>query len=545
MTTELLNGHDVRRMFDAALAGLAERHKEIDALNVFPVPDGDTGTNMYLTFTSAVEEAGRISDAASVRFVVEAAARGALMGARGNSGVILSQLLRGFAQELKNSDQMNSIIFAQALEEGVNVAFKAIMKPVEGTILTVAREAARAALKISARNPNIIDLLRTTCNVAEETLRNTPQMLPVLAEAGVVDAGGMGWLVILRGFQTGVSFDSARELHDNTANAVTDADRERPEAFDLQYPYCTELLVNTSGGTLGLRNSLEQLGDSLMIAESGSLTRIHVHSAHPGEVIETCLRYGSLKDVKVTNMIDQAAQVAKAAPAGNMMTPKSGGNGKPFGIVSVAMGEGIKSVMESLGADIVITGGQTMNPSTQEMLSAVEQLSTDTAVILPNNKNIIMSANQLTDLSDKKIVVIPTQSIPQGLAALLTITPASDLEKTVKSMIEASSGVKTGEVTYAVRSTKVNDRAIEKGEIIGLYDDEITAAGNEIRAVVTELLKKMITPDSEVCSLYFGEEVNSEAAQELFNQLAEQFPELEFELISGGQPLYYYIISLE
>lgn len=542
MTTEKLNGHDVRRMFDAALAGLAERYKEIDALNVFPVPDGDTGTNMYLTFSAAVEEAARVRDASSVGLVVEAAARGALMGARGNSGVILSQLLRGFAQELKNSDQVNSAAVAQALQEGVKVAFKAIMKPVEGTILTVAREAAKAALKISGRSPTILELLRTASDVADETLRDTPKMLPALADAGVVDAGGMGWLVILRGFQAGVSGETAKEIFDKTADAVMDRDREKAETFNLQYPYCTELLINTTGGVTGLENSLEHLGDSLIIAESGSLCRVHVHSAHPGEVIECCLRYGSLKDVKVTNMIDQATG---AAPAGTAVKPASGGNGKPFGIVTVAMGEGIKGVMESLGADIVITGGQTMNPSTQEMLAAVEQLNPETVIILPNNKNIVMSANQLADLSDKKIVVVPTTNIPQGLAALLALVPGADLGKTVKAMQEACGRVKTGEVTYAVRSTKVNDRAIEKGEIIGLCDDEIVAAGNEIGAVVKELLKKMITPGSEVCSLYFGDQVTSEDAHELLNQLTEQFPELEYELISGGQPLYYYIISLE
>ena len=544
MTTEKLNGHDVRRMFDAALAGLAERYKEIDALNVFPVPDGDTGTNMYLTFSAAVEEASRVN-ASSVGLVVEAAARGALMGARGNSGVILSQLLRGFAQELKDSDQVNSTAFAQALQEGVKVAFKAIMKPVEGTILTVAREAAKDALKISGRTPNIVELLRTAANVAEETLRDTPKMLPALADAGVVDAGGMGWLVILRGFQAGVSGETAKGIYDKTADAVTDKAIETTETLNLQYPYCTELLINITGGVIGLENSLEQLGDSLIIAESGSLCRVHVHSAHPGEVIEYCLRYGSLKDVKVTNMIDQASQATGAAPAGTTVKPASGGNDKPFGIVSVAMGEGIKSVMESLGADIVISGGQTMNPSTQEMLAAVEKLSSKTVIILPNNKNIIMSANQLADLSEKKIVVVPTTNIPQGLAALLALIPGADLGKTVKAMQEAYGRVKTGEVTYAVRSTKVNNRAIEKGEIIGLCDDEIVAAGNEIRTVVKELLEKMITPDSDVCTLYFGDQVNSEDAQELFNQLAEQFPELEYELVSGGQPLYYYIISVE
>lgn len=542
MTTEILNGHDVKRMFDAALAGLAKRHKEIDALNVFPVPDGDTGTNMYLTFASAVEEAARVGNPSSVGLVVEAAARGSLMGARGNSGVILSQLLRGFAQELKNSEQMNNIAFAQALEEGVKVAYKAIMKPVEGTILTVAREAAKTALKTSNRSPNLADLLKNTCHVAEETLRNTPKMLSALADAGVVDAGGMGWLVILRGFQTAVTGEGAEEIPNNVDEAIKQG-REIVEEFNIQYPYCTELLVNTTDGIVGLRGSLEQLGDSLMIAESGNLTRVHVHSAHPGQVIESCLRYGSLKDIKVTNMIDQAAQAAKPAIA-IAVTPAAR-DGKTFGIVSVAMGEGIKVVMESLGADVVVTGGQTMNPSTQEMLAAVSQLGTDAVIVLPNNKNIIMSANQLVDLSDKKIVVIPSQSIPQGLAALLAIIPGSDLEKTAKLMREACGRVKTGEVTYAVRSTKVNDRTIEKGEILGLCDDEIIAAGTEIGVVVTELLQKMITPDSEVCSLYFGNGVSSEEADELLEQLSAQFPELEYELVSGGQPLYYYIISLE
>ncbi len=536
METGILNGHDLKKMLDSGLTRLTQRHKEVDALNVFPVPDGDTGTNMYLTLTSAVQEVSKARDMSSIGEVSEAAARGALMGARGNSGVILSQLLRGLAQGLKNMDKISGKVFAQGLEQGVKVAFKAIMKPVEGTILTVAREAAREAVRASKNNSTPVGILRAACLVGEETLNRTPEMLPILKEAGVVDAGGMGWLVILEGFLCGLE-----ESRPGVPALRGDSDSSRAAALgkpeiDLRYPYCTEVLIQVKApGTKDLREKLQKLGDSLMVVETAEFTRVHVHSAHPGDVLEVCLTYGTLKDVKVTNMIEQSAEAGS----------KQAMPGKPFGIISVAFGEGLEGIMKSLGADLIIPGGQTMNPSTRELVEAADKIESDTVVILPNNGNIIMTAAQVASLTDKQVRVIPTKTIPQGLAALLAVMPGTDLEKAVKSMTEAVEEVKTGEVTYAVRDTSIDGKNVEKGSIIGIFDDEIVQTGAEIPNTVLGLLEKMITPDNEVCTLYYGETISTGEAEKLFEILQDRFSHIEFELHYGGQPLYYYIISVE
>ena len=552
MDTEIINGQDLKIMLESGLANLADRYKEVDALNVFPVPDGDTGTNMYLTMTAAVEEAARAEDLSSIGMVAEAASRGALMGARGNSGVILSQLLRGFARGLKNTDRVSGPIFAMALDEGVKVAFKAIIKPVEGTILTVSREAAKAALKTAAKNNALDEILRATCQAAEETLNHTPDMLPALKEAGVVDAGGMGWLIILQGFESALVEDyrptpiktteSDQGIQKPPSQPVKDS---QPGVQELEFPYCTEVLIKVkAAGTTGFRETLESMGDSLMLVDSGDFTRMHVHSAHPGKVLEECLKYGFLTDVKITNMNEQSA--AKNNSGRETRAPvKTGTKGKPFGIVAVATGEGIKKVMDSLGADIVIAGGQTMNPSTQELLAAVEGIESDTIVILPNNGNIILTAAQIASLTQKKVHVIPCKTVPQGLAALIAVNPEADIDKNINAMKKSFNGVKTGEVTFAVRDTRINGNTIASGSVIGLYDDEIVTFGTDIPDTVCDLLTNMISGGDEICTLYYGQDVSETAAKTLNDRLIQKFPDIEFELLYGGQPLYYYIISLE
>ncbi len=536
MVTEFLTGQDLKKMLSSGLVYLEEKYKEIDSLNVFPVPDGDTGTNMYLTLAAAVKETEAVNDQSSVSAVAEAASQGALMGARGNSGVILSQLMRGLARGLKNMDSVPGKVFAKALDEGTRVAYLAVIKPVEGTILTVAREAAKEAQKAARLNQPLPEVLQAACQAAEETLNRTPDMLPALREAGVVDAGGMGWLIILQGFCGGLLDDRP------TVPAKTRVEYARPAAAgiasgieaDLEFPYCTEVLIKSGGmKTEGLKNNLLELGDSLMIVDSDGLVRVHIHSAHPGVILETCLKYGSLTDIKINNMNEQKAKTA---------FPKAK---KTFGVVAVAAGEGLKNIMTSLGADRVITGGQTMNPSIQELVQAVEDIEAGTVIILPNNSNILLTANQVGSLTGKQVKVIPTRTVPQGLAALVAIPAGAEVKKVVKSMQSSLGRVKTGEVTYAVRDTKIDGQEIKKGSIIGLFNDKIVQTGSAVREVVSGLLERMITPADEICTLYSGEMIADQEAQDLVGQLAEKFSQVEFELHSGGQPLYYYIISVE
>ncbi len=537
METEVLNGQIFKKMLDTGLSYLAVRYKDVDQLNVFPVPDGDTGTNMYLTMASAVQEAGNTRNQSSIGTVAEAAARGALMGARGNSGVILSQLLRGMAHRLKNMDRVSAKVFAQAMDEGVKVAVKAIMRPVEGTILTVARDSAREALNAAGKNLPIAEILKKTCRAAEKTLNRTPEMLPVLREAGVVDAGGMGWLIILQGFRAGLQNGRVPEIKAGETEKVPEI-RIPKGKEKLKYPYCTELLIKSDRiDTLELKENLEKLGDSLMVVGAEGLARVHIHSDHPGSVLEACLRFGPLTQVKVTNMNEQAQEAAdsragEAAP-------------KPYAIISVANGEGLQKMMESLGADRVITGGQTMNPSTRELLEAIEEVKADTVIILPNNGNILMTANQVAELTSKKVKVVPSRTIPQGLAAMLAASPSVSADKLAAKMEESLSRVKTGEVTFAVRDTTIDGQKVKKGAIIGLFDDRIVKWGDEADDVVIGLLEKMAAPEDELCAVYYGEMISREEAARLVSILEKSFSELEFELYSGGQPLYYYILSVE
>ena len=535
MGTDILNGNDYQKMLLSGLAQLNERYREVDLLNVFPVPDGDTGTNMYLTLSAAVNEVARGKCSSSIGEVAELASMGSLMGARGNSGVILSRLFRGFAKAVKDMNQISGKVFAQALNEGVNLAVKAVLKPVEGTILTVGRAAAKEAISASEKKHSMEKILMDTCIAAEKTLNLTPEMLPVLKEAGVVDAGGMGWLIILKGFYLSLQ-SSETDLFDKASEAPA----PKPVtvntgiSIDLKFPYCTELLIRSVVSDYSLlKESLEKIGDSFVFVDSDGLIKVHIHTAKPGLVLENCLKYGPIFDVKINNMDEQSANALVKIEK------------KPFGVVSVSVGDGITRIMKSLGADEVILGGQSMNPSAKEILLAVEKVNSETVLILPNNSNIMLTAGQVSGLTNKKVVVIPSKTIPQGLAALLSINPMMETETMINSLNSAISSVKTGEVTYAVRDTLVNSKKVAKGDIIGLSDGEILEVGSDISNTVINLMKKMITPDNEICSIYFGNLVTTENANNLFQELENSFPDLEFDLHYGGQPLYYYIISVE
>lgn len=534
MATEKINGNDLYRMLASGLVILSERYKEVDLLNVFPVPDGDTGTNMLHTLTAAVDEVS-VNNRTSVSKAAEAASRGALMGARGNSGVILSQLLRGFALSIKDKDTITAKEFSTALAEGVNIAVKAVMKPVEGTILTVARDAAKIAIQEANKNLTLEQVLEETCKTAEATLKRTPDLLPALKEAGVVDAGGMGWFIILQGFNKALSVDTSfdKNLPDSEQFFTRVDQAGRNESPIFENPYCTEILLKPlSAVDDRLTEELSGYGDSLLIAESDGLVKIHIHTALPQEVVGLCLNYGALSKVKIENMNEQAAQ--------NVSEKKR----KPFGIISVASGEGITGVMKSLGVDTVISGGQSMNPSISQLLQGVEDLNTDTVIILPNNSNIILSANQIPEMTVKTVHVIPTRTIPEALAALLAVSPQMEAGQAANAMVSAAGNVRTGEVTYAVRDTTINGIEINKGNAIGLFKDEVLS-GNTINETVTDLLKKMIIPGSELCTVYFGEMIDKNDAEKLSAELSEHFPEIDIEIIDGGQPVYYYIISVE
>lgn len=547
MGTEKINGHDLQKMLTSGLTFLTEKYKEVDSLNVFPVPDGDTGTNMYLTLAAAVDEA-RANSSSSVGKVAGAVSRGALMGARGNSGVILSQLLRGFSLSVANKESITAKEFSTALMEGVEIAFRAVMKPVEGTILTVAREAAKTAVREANRSLLLDVILRKTCETAEYTLKQTPEMLPALKEAGVVDAGGMGWLIILQGFRKAITGDVIEyqsqtktppliNVPDVTDNLNPDNSREN---FDLKFPYCTEILLKTtSEETNSLREKLNSLGDSLIVVCAEGMVKVHIHTAHPEVVLGICLKSGYLSNVKISNMVEQAAALSETQPVQN-----KGKSGTSFGVVSVASGEGITKIMKNLGADEIITGGQSMNPSIQDLVNAVEKIKSDTVIILPNNSNIIMSANQVSAVTKKSVKVVPTKSIPEGLAALLGISPGMTPDDAYRVMLQAYEGVKTGEVTYAVRDTTINGVRIEQGNTIGLFGDDITV-GDTVTETVTGMLAKMISSENEICSVYYGDSINRNEAETLVEELQFSFPKIDFELHYGGQPIYYYLISVE
>lgn len=534
MVTEKLNGYDLLRMLSSGLATFSKRYKEVDLLNVFPVPDGDTGTNMFHTLSAAVDEAAA-NKTTSTGKVAKAASQGALMGARGNSGVILSQLLRGFALALTDKETISAKEFSIALVEGVNVAVRAVMKPVEGTILTVAREASMTAVREANKNKTLEQVLLDTCKTAEATLMSTPDLLPILKDAGVVDAGGMGWLIILQGFYAGLSGESVEidEIIEFSGKQPSSAPENRVKAHDFRYPYCTEILLRPekSDGE-ELKEELMAYGDSLLAVFSEGFIKVHIHTASPQEVLGICLNYGSLTNVKIENMNEQATRKEIGMPK------------KPFGIISVANGDGITGIMKSLGADEVIYGGQSMNPSISQMLETLEKLNTDTVILLPNNKNIILSANQITEMTDKTVWIIPTNTIPEGIAALLSVLPEMEPARVVTAMTSAVKSIKTGEVTYAVRDTVINGCDIKKGDSIGLFEDTVLV-GENVNNTVVKILDKMISPESEVCTIYMGEMAEKNEAELLAAELSERFQGIDIELLDGGQPVYYYIISVE
>lgn len=544
MTVGAITGRHLRAMLQGAAALLEKNKEQVNALNVFPVPDGDTGTNMFLTLTAAVREA--LQGAEDVPSVAAAASTGSLMGARGNSGVILSQLFRGAAQGLAQHPTAGPKEVAQALVEATRTAYRAVLKPVEGTILTVARLAAREALLAARSGSDVEGVLRAAVSGAREALAKTPALLPVLREAGVVDAGGQGLVYILTGALAALEGTGVGEA--GTPAVVPAAPppaKEEPVPAvpaELVYGYCTEALLRGERlEVAGLRQRLAGYGDSLLVVGGADTVKVHIHTNHPGQVLEELLACGTLHDVKIDNMRDQHRESVVVPPPA---APAPQGE-KELGVVVVAQGEGIKAAFSGLGADEVLSGGQTMNPSTEEFLAAITRIPARSILILPNNKNVILAARQAEELTEKKVAVVPTRSIPQGIAALLAFNPELDLATNAGNMEKAAQKVKTGEITYAVLSRRVNGHTIAAGDILGLVDDELVATGREVEQVAEEVLEKMVGPESELITVFAGQGVSSAAAERLGARIKERFPHCELEVHPGGQPLYYYILSVE
>lgn len=538
MYIEYIDGIKLREMFWAVAQFLEKNKQALNALNVFPVPDGDTGTNMSLTMMAAIKEM-QGTNANTVAQVADAISKGSLKGARGNSGVILSQLFRGFSRALQDKEKMSTRECAIALQEGAKTAYKAVMKPTEGTMLTVARVTGEEAIKLSKKHQDFKSFSSEVIKVAKDTLDKTPDMLPPLKEAGVVDAGGMGVLYILMGAAQALDGTLDMGLIPISEEKITDTSPEIEIGADIRFAYCTEFFIKnlfshvTEDDIDKLKGRLSNLGDSIVVVGDLDLIKVHVHTNMPGKALQLALRFGELSGIKIDNMKEQHRHV--------IIEKKQ----KEYGVVAVAMGDGISSIFKDLAVDYVIEGGQTMNPSIEDISKAVEQTNAKNVFVLPNNSNIILSAKQAQEISDSNIIVIPSKSIPQGLAAILAFNPDSDIDTNITNMTEAMESVSTGQVTYAVRDSEYNGITIKKDDIIGLADGKIVTAGKDIKEITISLLEKMLDDDSEIVTLLYGQEIDEEKAGQIVSFLEGKYPDLDIEMHPGGQPLYYYIISVE
>lgn len=560
-STKTLNGVRLGRMIIAGANELAANKQLVDAMNVFPVPDGDTGTNMSLTVMAAAREAEKKGSLMAAD-VTKAASSGALRGARGNSGVITSQLFRGFAKGLEGMEEAGVKELAAASEQAVKTAYKAVMKPKEGTILTVARGCAEAAAKLANETDDLEVFLKGIIAYGHEVLAQTPEMLPVLKQAGVVDAGGRGLLYILEGaLKQMMNGDQHVTLNDGQTAAAPAPEMDFASLASIEnesitFGYCTEFFINVQGAdetvTTGLKSYLGTIGDSVVCVADDEIIKIHVHTDHPGLAIEKALTIGSLTGLKIDNMREQHTNKISftgepaAAPVAAPAAPVAEQPKKDVGFVSISAGEGLTAIFKNLGVDEVIEGGQTMNPSTEDILNAVDKINADHIFVLPNNKNIILAAEQAAKLSeDKKLHVIPSRSVPEGISAMFCFEADADPDEMEAAMKDAIKLVDTATVTYAVRDTSIGDKEIREGNILGMLNDQIEVVADDVMEGTKELIKASIKDESEVVGIYYGADATEESAEELAAFIEENFPDCEVEVQSGGQPLYYYIISVE
>lgn len=560
-----INSKLLARMFLAGAKNLDSKKDWINELNVFPVPDGDTGTNMTMTIMSAAKEVSSLTNPTMAE-LAKAISSGSLRGARGNSGVILSQLFRGFCKVIKEYDEIDVTILCEACQKAVETAYKAVMKPKEGTILTVAKGAAEKALELSDETEDVVTFVEEVIKQAEYVLDQTPEMLPVLKQAGVVDSGGQGLVQVLKG-----AYDAliGKEIDYTIEGAPTGAAPAKISAeteAEIKFGYCTEFIIvlnapMSDNEEHAYKAFLESIGDSIVVVADDEIVKTHVHTNDPGLALQRALTFGSLSKIKIDNMREEhqeklikdsqklAAQQKAEEEAYEAAQADEKTNNVPakeMGFVSVSIGEGMNEVFRGLGVDYLIEGGQTMNPSTEDMLNAIEHVNAKTVFILPNNKNIIMAANQAVDLvEDKQIIVIPTKTIPQGITALVNYIPDHSAEENKEQMMAEIENVKTGQVTYAVRDTEIDGKTIKQNDFMGIGDKSILSVGTDLRATTLEMVDAMVDEDSAIVSIYFGSDSDEDSANELAAAIEEKYPDVEVEVNDGGQPIYYYVISVE
>lgn len=553
MSIRTLDGRTFAEMILAGAQNLSQNASAVDALNVFPVPDGDTGTNMNLSMTSGAREVEQMNTD-NIGKVGSALSKGLLMGARGNSGVILSQLFRGFSKSIETKKEINALEFAAALQAGVDMAYKAVMKPVEGTILTVAKDAAKKAITLAEKETDITMLMTAVTEEAEASLNRTPELLPVLKEVGVVDSGGKGLLCVYEGFLASLKGETVPQkavlpsLDDMVSAEHHKSAQSMMNTEDIEFGFCTEVMVRLDQtkrefdeGTF--RQDLSQFGDSLLVIADESLAKVHIHAEEPGNVLNYAQHYGELIKIKIENMREQHTSIIsqESNHADNEKSPAK----QPYGIVTVAMGEGVSDLFKSIGASVVIEGGQTMNPSTEDIVEAVKSLNAETVFILPNNSNIIMEANQAASVTDEKVFVIPAKTVPQGMSALLAFNPDQEAEANEANMLSAIQQVKSGQVTYSVRDTHIDGKDIKKGDFMGILNGTIIGTAEDQLSAAKMLLSEMIGEDDEIVTILYGEDASQEEAEELEAFLSEKYEEIEVEIHNGKQPLYSYIVSAE
>ena len=560
-----INSKLLARMFLAGAKNLDSKKDWINELNVFPVPDGDTGTNMTMTIMSAAKEVSSLTNPTMAE-LAKAISSGSLRGARGNSGVILSQLFRGFCKVIKEYDEIDVTILCEACQKAVETAYKAVMKPKEGTILTVAKGAAEKALELSDETEDVVTFVEEVIKQAEYVLDQTPEMLPVLKQAGVVDSGGQGLVQVLKGAYDALIGKEIDYTIEGEPTGAAPAKISAETEAEIKFGYCTEFIIvlnapMSDNEEHAYKAFLESIGDSIVVVADDEIVKTHVHTHDPGLALQKALTFGSLSKIKIDNMREEhqeklikdsqklaaqqkaeeeAYEAAQADEKTNNMPAKE------MGFVSVSIGEGMNEVFRGLGVDYLIEGGQTMNPSTEDMLNAIEHVNAKTVFILPNNKNIIMAANQAVDLvEDKQIIVIPTKTIPQGITALVNYIPDHSAEENKEQMMAEIENVKTGQVTYAVRDTEIDGKTIKQNDFMGIGDKSILSVGTDLRATALEMVDAMVDEDSAIVSIYFGSDSDEDSANELAAAIEEKYPDVEVEVNDGGQPIYYYVISVE
>lgn len=566
MGISTIDAGKLKNAFLAGAKGLEAKKDWINELNVFPVPDGDTGTNMTLTIMAAAREVAELENP-TMDQLAKAISSGSLRGARGNSGVILSQLLRGFTKEIKSVTEIDTTTLANAMVRGTETAYKAVMKPKEGTILTVAKGMSDKALEMASQTDDIEEFAREVIAYGDYVLEQTPEMLPVLKQAGVVDSGGQGLMQVVKGAFDGLTgrmtdvslgwapAQKGPEAPKSRTAALTDID-----TADIKFGYCTEFIINldkdySDQDEIQLKSYLESIGDSLVVVSDDEIVKVHVHTDHPGLAFEKALTYGSLSRMKVDNMREEHQErIIKDSErlAREQAARKDEDAGQPskerrtYGFIAVSSGDGLSEIFKGIGADYLIEGGQTMNPSTEDMLNAINKVNADNIFILPNNKNIIMAAQQARDLTeDKNIIVIPSKTVPQGITALVNFMPDLSAEENLAAMTEEMDNVKTAQITYAVRTTNIDGMEIEEGDIMAIGDHGMLAAGKSVDRVALDALKCMLDDDCELVTMYYGSDVGENAAKALVSQAEQMYPDKEIELQYGGQPIYYYMISAE